>query len=191
LIRDWDILHSYKDIGVAIKEPYQLDKKLETVPMDAEWKQSLKTKFWSSKYKGGLETLCERNNIDIGHMEKLMLLKEKLLEFGGDEVCIHLVDDDIDKILNNGQLWCGDHVKYEEGETGQCHRNSINLWYENKHRLAFATGYALSEDGMWRCHSWCIDTYCDNRVVETTEPRVAYFGVVFTDEESEYFYNDI
>ena len=70
----------------------------------------------------------------------------------------------------------------------QCHYNSARLWYKNKDRCFIATGYALSEDGLWRCHSWVVQPMARTvRVWETTVKRVAYFGVVLTSEECEDF----
>lgn len=37
------------------------------------------------------------------------------------------------------------------------------------------TGYGLSDDGVWRSHSWVM---CHDALHETTEARIAYFGVV-------------
>ena len=65
---------------------------------------------------------------------------------------------------------------------------SDGLWYKNKDRCFIATGYALSEDGLWRCHSWVVQPMARTvRVWETTVKRVAYFGVVLTSEECEDF----
>ena len=48
--------------------------------------------------------------------------------------------------------------------------------------------YALSEDGLWRCHSWVVQPMARTvRVWETTVKRVAYFGVVLTSEECKDF----
>jgi len=46
------------------------------------------------------------------------------------------------------------------------------------------TRYALSDDGMWRQHSWVL---VGERLVETTEEREQYFGVVLSDGEAEEF----
>jgi hypothetical protein len=45
-------------------------------------------------------------------------------------------------------------VELIPGEERNCHSNSARLWRESKEILALATGYALSEDGLWRQHSW-------------------------------------
>lgn len=39
----------------------------------------------------------------------------------------------------------------------------------------YHSGYALSEDRLWRFHSWGISP--DNKIVETTEPRIAYLVI--------------
>ena len=60
------------------------------------------------------------------------------------------------------------------------------IWKEKGYRVC--TGYALSDDGMWRQHSWCIDKRPrTTKIIETTEPRVLYFGYVLNDEETKRF----
>ena len=123
----------------------------------------------------------------------------KLKEFGGHEVCVPEIDGDVRKILLRGQLWLGDNVMLKRGEPCNCHENSLLLWKANKGRtldsafrqqLAMATGYALSEDGMWRQHSWCVlRTPRTVKVVETTEKRIFYFGYVLTEGEAQAFYD--
>ena len=91
----------------------------------------------------------------------------------------------------------GDRIIMQKGEPSQCHTNSAMLWEANKSRtlegpyreeLALATGYAMSEDGLWRQHSWCVlRTPARVKVVETTVPRVAYYGFVMTHAEAERF----
>src|SRR5262249_8464594 len=46
--------------------------------------------------------------------------------------------------------------------------------------VRIASGYALTEDGLWRQHFWGVDTAA-GRVLETTVRRVRYFGVVLGD----------
>ena len=93
----------------------------------------------------------------------------------------------IPKILERGRFFCGSSYM-RKGQDCQCHYNSARLWYKNKDRCFIATGYALSEDGLWRCHSWVVQPMARTvRVWETTVKRVAYFGVVLTSEECENF----
>ena len=59
-------------------------------------------------------------------------------------------------------------------EDCQCHNNCKFLQnYENS--LTVFTGFALSDDGLWRFHSWCLTK--DDTIIETTEPRIMYYGV--------------
>lgn len=96
-------------------------------------------------------------------------------------------DEDAPKILKRGQFFYGSSYM-RKGQDCQCHYNSARLWYKNKDRCFIATGYALSEDGLWRCHSWVVQPMARTvRVWETTVKRVAYFGVVLTSEECEDF----
>ena len=56
----------------------------------------------------------------------------------------------------------------------RCHDNCAQLLY-NGQCNSMVTGYALSPDGMWRYHSWCLDHECN--LIETTERRIVYIPV--------------
>lgn len=56
-----------------------------------------------------------------------------------------------------------------------CHDN-CEILFENGKINKICTGYALSKDGLWRFHSWGFDN--ENNLVETTEPRLLYWGNV-------------
>ena len=117
-------------------------------------------------------------------------LRDHILKFGGQEVCMPSMDPDLSSLLKRGQFWYGDKIKMELGEACQCHANSYELWLEEKdHKdIHIATGYALTEDGMWRQHSWLIYVKPRSRVIiETTVKRIAYFGFVLSKEEAEEF----
>ena len=81
-------------------------------------------------------------------------LRQKLLTFAGETVCFPPCEEDLDNILNYGQFWVGSNAKLMRGEPSRCHANSANLWEQNKEATRICTGYALSEDGIWRQHSW-------------------------------------
>lgn len=69
-------------------------------------------------------------------------------------------------------------AEYKPMAQSQCHDNCIALavvyeyeWY---------TGFALSKDGLWRNHSWCINANHPSgipTIVETTDERILYVGV--------------
>lgn len=145
-----------------------------TDPMDSEWKERLKLQWWATNYLGDTSKLVE----EIPDYLKIMQMRDRLLKIGGEEVCIPFYEEDIELILQYGQLWT-QTPKMMRGELGQCHYNSKCLWKENKKNTLIATGYALSKDGMWRQHSWIIHIKPrSNQIVETTIPRVAYYGFV-------------
>lgn len=73
-------------------------------------------------------------------------------------------------------------VKQTQNSLNECHRNSARLWSEDKGKII--TGYALSDDGIWRQHSW-IDA--GDYLIETTDSRVLYFGYCLNDAESQEF----
>jgi hypothetical protein len=110
-------------------------------------------------------------------------LKKILLAIGGWGVCIRQ-EPDLEKIIDKGQRFPG-RSKSMKGSPSQCHLNSALCWDENRELCTICTGYALSRDGMWRQHSW-VWTH-DQVVVETTEKRIAYWGLIMTPDECERF----
>jgi len=117
-------------------------------------------------------------------------LARGLVRFGGAGVVYLGPEPDLDELFARGQLWPGTRAEHVPGRESQCHRNSSLYWARNMGSALIATGYALSEDGLWHQHSWCIDVGADGtpRIIESTVPRVAYFGFVMTAEESAEFH---
>lgn len=170
----------------VITKPSQMPKPLIWNPMDEEWKRTLeKTGKWWYKSDGpNLENERERKA-----MERILPLRERLLEFGGNIACMDLYDEDAEKIMERGQFWYGEHARMKKGRPSQCHSNSALLWDANREKCQIATGYALSADGCWRQHSWVVQPLTTKyRIWETTEKRIAYFGFILNDEECEEFY---
>ncbi|WP_415912245.1 hypothetical protein [Neptuniibacter sp. QD37_11] len=131
---------------------------------------------------------------------RLIELKEKLQSIAGGMLSAQY-EEDLDKILTRGFVIDGDNSGLMLGEPSQCHMNSANLWDANRDKVRIATGYALSEDGQWCQHSWCVCPMYDDvniedldinssegwQAIETTEERLVYFGFVMTEEEAEAF----
>jgi hypothetical protein len=70
-------------------------------------------------------------------------------------------------------------------ERSACHENVAQLWVTKSSGLtAIGTGYALSEDGLWRQHSWGVRR---DGIVETTKVRVKYFGISVQGRDAEAF----
>jgi hypothetical protein len=103
-------------------------------------------------------------------------LRSLLLAIGGVElVAPNGIDSDLDTLISSGSTMEG-LVECKIMERSSCHQNVARLWAERKCGLtAIGTGYALSEDGLWRQHSWGV---CGSGIVETTKPRTRYFGIV-------------
>ena len=135
-----------------------------------------------------LTKLGEHSYLPSTYTEETKCLKKKLLDFAGVRVLIPQTEEDLEKLMSRGQFWFGEKALLQLGEPSQCHANSSYLWDANRDKLRICTGYALSKDGIWRQHSWCIWAKPGiNKIVETTEKRLLYFGFVMTTDECEEF----
>lgn len=155
-------------------------------PMDNEWKNTCKEQsFWFQ------DTLDDMKKMHPTMDPRLFDLRKKLLDFAGEAVCLPAIEEDIDYILNYGQFWVGNNIKLMLGEPSHCHSNSCNLWEQNKDKTRICTGYALSDDGMWRQHSWLIwHKDRSNQIVETTVKRIAYYGFAMPYDMCQQFADD-
>lgn len=85
----------------------------------------------------------------------------------------------------------GDRVLFVEGAPHECHANAAALWRQRRtpglgHVVTgIGSGYALSGDGLWRQHSWAVTS--SGRIVETTEPCLAYAGFMLSEQEAKLF----
>lgn len=165
--------------GNPITGPADMGPTLPAFPPPSEgWQEWSEGTWWATRY-AGTPAADER---------ALLGLRDRLLGFGGNEACLPPVDEDLEAISARGELWYGEGATLTPGRTSHCHSNSASLWEANRDTLLLATGYTLSRDGMWRQHSWCVrPSPSGGRVVETTMPRIAYFGFAMTEEEAEGF----
>jgi len=106
-----------------------------------------------------------------------------LFEIGGDRL-VWFDDDDAEAFLWDERLFTAE-VRMRRGRRNRCHGNSAKLWGKDTDRRQIGTGYALSDDGTWRRHSWVLQ---GKRLYETTVPRERYFGVVLTPKDSLCFF---
>ena len=117
-------------------------------------------------------------------------LRDVLLSIGGESVCMYY-EEDLDRIMERGILWSGVDTVMMPGRPSHCHGNSAYCWDANRDKVTIATGYAMSySGGMWRQHSWCVGLDDPDRgpyIIETTEPRIAYYGFPMTYDECEVF----
>jgi hypothetical protein len=131
--------------------------------------------------------ILERNTKLIAETHRLAELRTRLLKLGGHDVLFYNPEYDLDALLERGH-----HLSAEGSETrrilggSECHRTACVYWIDSKGATTVATGYALSDDGVWRQHSWGLELGT-MRVIEPTVSRVLYFGFILTDDESERF----
>ena len=156
-------------------------------PMSDDWKEQCRSNsFWFQ------DTVAEAKKMFPGMDERLFELKARLLDFAGEAVCLPPYEEDLENILEYGQFWLEYNAEMVKGEACQCHKNSARVWQKNKDKTVICTGYALSADGMWRQHSWLIHRKPrSNRIVETTRPRVLYYGFAMSPELSERFADEV
>jgi hypothetical protein len=103
-------------------------------------------------------------------------LEKILLSHGGERLALGGGVNFIEVHLK-GKLFKPKKKKFKKMEEGACHDNAINLCLKNE-SYRIGTGWALSEDGIWRQHSWVFD---GENIIETTVKRKKYFGVIIDD----------
>ncbi len=147
--------------------------RLKTKKPDRRWRRLANKNKWTVRCRhpdAGLESL-----------------KQRLLNIGGWSVCLPNIEVDLENLLERGIRFAA-RAKMMRGEPCQCHSNSAHLWDNNQDISYLCTGYALSRDGMWRVHSWCVvKTPKSYKVIETTEARISYYGYILDPNESEMF----
>jgi hypothetical protein len=121
-------------------------------------------------------TIEQQENLEL-YSEALASLADRLVANGGRALLVppdhsEVVSYDLSMLEEVGRFVDPRDATFEEGEPNGCHENARQLWAKGRGTLC--TGYALSEDGLWRSHSWI--EAADGRVIETTSPRTAYFG---------------
>jgi hypothetical protein len=123
-------------------------------------------------------------------LEQLLLERAKECGCRAERMVYRGEEWDLVQLLARGEVFTGP-AEMREGEPGQAHANVARLWADHQAEFAIATGYALSEDGLWRQHSFAVRKQPKPNqppLVETTVPRVLYFGYTLTQEESERFH---
>jgi hypothetical protein len=112
-------------------------------------------------------------------------LKLLLLRLGGDFlVAPPTADSDLLELIELGFL-IGGPVTLKVMRSSMCHQNVAAAWRTRRFGvIGVATGYALSEDGLWRQHSWGV---LRDGVLETTEVRLKYFGILLQSTRADHF----
>jgi hypothetical protein len=113
---------------------------------------------------------------------EIHILREKLLALGGEEIVAsppEILDPTVPLLADRGQPMPFPAEVYLM-KASNCHGNVVELWRTKKRPGLFgvATGFALFDDGLWRRHSWGVGaSKAGYKIVETTDPRMAYFGI--------------
>ncbi len=115
----------------------------------------------------------------------LEVLRGLLLGLGGtDMVAPPIQDVDMSSLIDAGFVMAGPVVR-RAMKKSECHRNIAEIWAEKRHGLVgIGTGYSLADDGLWRQHSWGV---LREGILETTELRVKYFGVLLQHGDADSF----
>jgi hypothetical protein len=115
----------------------------------------------------------------------LGILRGLLLSLGGIElVAPPYPDQDLPLIFDAGFVMAGPVVRRTMRKS-DAHRNVAEIWAEKRHELVgIGTGYSLSDDGLWRQHTWGLRR---EGILETTVPRVKYFGILLLRGDADSF----
>lgn len=140
-------------------------------------KQHLRNRRHVSSYIRGKDKFKSTSRLNPDYID---LLKNKLLKIGGkkfqkeDFLRKEFSQKEAFFLIKRGKLKDGKSAKVIQMETHGCHENVIQLTRKNPSITGWL-GLALSDDGIWRVHSWASDK--KGRLIETTEPRIKYYGV--------------
>lgn len=115
-------------------------------------------------------------------------LRSKLLSIGGVRVA-EVFEEDLDKVLSRGKVFSPKKVRLKKMRPCRCHGNAGVFWknYSDVNgfdNIKIVCGWCLSDDGIWRQHSFLYQPI-DNVIIETTVKRVVYFGFALDLDESE------
>jgi hypothetical protein len=101
-----------------------------------------------------------------------------LLNYQGIRVAIPWLESTKEhlRLVKNGRPKLGDNVILLEVDRNSCHKNVARLFVSHPGEFRIASGFALGIDGMWQSHSWLVEK--DDFIVETTVPRMIYYGTV-------------
>jgi hypothetical protein len=113
-------------------------------------------------------------SVDSGFVDRWRRWCAHLLSHGGILVVPpQAPEGDLDELSARATA-AGPASRFQVGADNACHTNAAVLWIHGD-VSAIGTGYALSDDDLWRQHSWGLDA--DGTIVETTTERRRYVGL--------------
>lgn len=131
--------------------------------------------------------LFSREKARIEADENYRELEQKLLTMGG-QALVYMPSPQplLRLIIESGRTFDTGQLKKVKDQPSHCHDNVAARWTKGKDKYQMAHGYGLSDDGLWRQHSWLIDTR-KKTIIETTLPRMIYYGVILEGDASRQF----
>lgn len=145
---------------------------LITEELIADFKKKLSTVKLKKVDEDRKKFLCSRPWWTTEH-SKLQKYISSFVE-GSHIVANHSDEKEVKNILKGGGMLTvpdEDEVLMNMMRKSDCHNNALELLAKGKITECHS-GFSLSNDGLWRHHSWGVDK--NNRIVETTEIRLAY-----------------
>lgn len=133
----------------------------------------------------------ENFNLNMKGYELAKTLAKKLEWYWDDSLIVFMYDENdfLEKLINTGKFY-GKTDKQINGRPSSCHENSSNYYTQKKNEgnwndnLFICTWYALSDDLLWREHTWIIE---NGKILETTVERLAYYWICLEGKELEDF----
>lgn len=165
----------------------RLHSLLPDIPSDDLWTRLTDPHTWGPLSLHPQQDKAIKETVPV----PLFPLEQKLLALGGVRL-IFRYEPDLKPLLERGEPF-DEPVELVPGDLHECHRNVARLWNDHRETLTIVTGYALSEDGLWRQHSWLrqeMPSERQSQLLETTVRRVKYFGMLLTEAEAERFYQN-
>lgn len=118
--------------------------------------------------------------------EHLVKIARGLLSIGGEKVVMFFMDTDNYRLAKAELTRYDLPIELKKMRDSDCHNNTLRLWNKGRKIYKVVTGYGLSDDGIWRSHSWVIRN--GDTLIETTIPRDIYVGVEYDWYDTNYRY---
>jgi len=148
--------------------------------------------FWLKTRVSWIASISEFEHVAHGKIIKYVKPEVRklcvhLLDIGGKRVAIPINDDPgfFEALVEIGQVTTFKKLQIKKSVDGECHSNSASLWSQNRKKYTLVTGFGLSDDHIWRRHSWLI-TLTGN-LIETTIPREVYYGIPLSEKGAAMF----
>jgi hypothetical protein len=157
---------------------FDLITELDTEKPDPEWWERLKDRGFLLDQP--VVSCCDGCAPILPLMQKL----KNILSVIGYALVLPHFEEDIIPLISRGEfIQSSDEDILVEGEPIHCHSNAANLWSQNTNCMNLMTGYGLSDRG----GIWTNEELSTDIIVETTIPRILYYGYRMTPKEAYIF----